>query len=220
MGWSYLQAAVYFQLKSKNKRYIHIINGNNKQQRYESIVNDFYQDIYRYAFWLSKSQHMAEDLVQETFLRAWRSLDSLKNDSSVKAWLFTILNRENVRPYAKYRPELVDIEDQSISDTSDNEPETEMEREILHNAITKLDSNYREPLLLQVIGGFNSKEIAGILDLNSNTVLTRLFRARAKLLHEFAQNTDEINESNGIDKLTAKSEKMSGIPIYNAPAHC
>ncbi len=190
------------------------------KQRYESMVTAFYQDVYRYAFWLAKNQHLAEDLVQETFFRAWRSFDSLRNDKAAKAWLFTILHRENARPYGKYRPELVDIEDQSISDTSDNEPETEMEREILHNAITKLDSNYREPLLLRVIGGFNSKEIAEILDLTSRTVLTRLFRARNKLLQEFTLNTDEINESIGIDKLTAKSEKLSGIPIHNATAHC
>lgn len=188
------------------------------KKRYESMVSAFYQDVYRYAFWLVKNQHLAEDLVQETFFRAWRSFDSLQDEKAAKAWLFTILRRENARPYGKYRPELVDIEDQSIADTIDNEPETEMEREILHNAITKLDSNYREPLLLQVIGGFNCKEIAGILDLNCNTVLTRLCRARSKLLREFDLNTDEINEPNGIGKLTARSEKMSGIPIYNAPA--
>tara|TARA_B100000959_G_scaffold265679_1_gene307371 strand:+ start:158 stop:397 length:240 start_codon:yes stop_codon:yes gene_type:complete len=74
-----------------------VLEGRTKKQRYESLVATLYQDVYRYAFWLCKSQHMAEDLVQETFLRAWRSLESLQNDKVAKAWLFTILRRENAR---------------------------------------------------------------------------------------------------------------------------
>ncbi|NKB33415.1 MAG: sigma-70 family RNA polymerase sigma factor [Pseudomonadales bacterium] len=171
-----------------------VIHGSNKQQRYESLVAALYQDVYRYAFWLCKNKPLAEDLVQETFLRAWRALDSLQNDKAAKAWLFTILRRENARLYERYRPELVDIEGQSIADGGDNEPDTKMDRELLHNAINRLDSDYREPLLLQVIGGFSGKEIAGILDLNNNTVMTRLFRARSKLKQEFGLDTVDIDE--------------------------
>ena len=63
---------------------------------------------------------MAEDLVQETFLRAWRSLESLQNDKAAKAWLFTILRRENARHYERYRPELFDIDGQSIAENDSN----------------------------------------------------------------------------------------------------
>ena len=194
--------------KSKNKRYIHIINGDNKQQRYESIVSALYQDVYRYAYWLSKSQHAAEDLVQETFLRAWRALNSLQNDSSVKAWLFTIVRRENARRFERYQPKLVDIEDESIAISSDDEPETKMDKEILHSAINKLKSNYRDPLLLQIIGGFSSSEIAEILEMKSNTVLTRLHRARTKLLEEFDVATHANKEPNddGPERLPAVRE--------------
>ncbi len=171
-----------------------VIPGSTKQQRYESLVATLYQDVYRYAFWLCKNQPMAEDLVQETFLRAWRSLDSLQNDKAVKAWLFTILRRENARQYERYRPELVDIEGQSVAESGKNEPDARMDRELLHNAINRLDSDYREPLLLQVIGGFSGKEIAEILDLNNNTVMTRLFRARNKLKQEFELDADELED--------------------------
>lgn len=167
-----------------------VIHGITKQQRYESLVATLYQDVYRYAFWLCKSKPLAEDLVQETFLRAWRSLESLQNDKAAKAWLFTILRRENARLYERYRPELVDIEGQAIAEKGENEPDKRMDRELLHNAIDRLDSDYREPLLLQVIGGFSGKEIADILDLNNNTVMTRLFRARSKLKKEFDLDTD------------------------------
>lgn len=171
-----------------------VIKGNNKQQRYESLVAALYQDVFRYAFWLCKSKPLAEDLVQETFLRAWRSLDSLQNDKAAKAWLFTILRRENARLYERYRPELVDVEGQAIAESDTNEPDSRMDRELLHNAINRLESEYREPLLLQVIGGFSGKEIAEILDLNNNTVMTRLFRARSKLKQAFNADDTELDD--------------------------
>lgn len=171
-----------------------VLEGSNKQQRYESLVSELYQDVYRYAYWLCKNQPLAQDLVQETFLRAWRSLDSLQNDKAAKAWLFTILRRENARLYERYRPDLVDIEDQAIAESDSEEPDSKMDRELLHNAINRLESDYREPLLLQVVGGFSGKEIADILDLNNNTVMTRLFRARSKLKQEFGLDSDLEDE--------------------------
>ncbi len=171
-----------------------VIRGNTKQQRYESLVAALYQDVYRYAFWLCKNQPLAEDLVQETFLRAWRSLESLQDDNAAKAWLFTILRRENARLYERYRPDLVDIEDQAIVEKGSEEPDSQMDRKLLHNAINRLDTDYREPLLLQVIGGFSGKEIADMLELNNNTVMTRLFRARSKLKEDFGLSTDDLNE--------------------------
>lgn len=171
-----------------------VLDGTTKRQRYNSLVDNLYQDVYRYAFWLCKNQQLAEDLVQETFLRAWRSFDSLQNDKAAKAWLFTILRRENARLYERYRPELVDIENQVLPDVSDNEPDSKVERQMLYNAINKLDSDYRDPLLLQVIGGFSGKEIAEILDLNNNTVMTRLFRARSKLKQEFIPDNNDLEE--------------------------
>jgi len=172
-----------------------VLHGDTKRQRYESLVDSLYQDVFRYAVWLTRNQPMAEDLVQETFLRAWRSLDSLQNDKAAKAWLFTILRRENARQYERYRPELVDIEGQVVVEAGDQEPDAKMDRQLLLKAIQGLDEDYREPLLLQVIGGFSGKEIAAILDLNNNTVMTRLFRARSKLKQEFGVETDDGDET-------------------------
>ena len=121
------------------------------------------------------------------------------------------MRRENARRYEKYQPKLVDIEDESIAFSSDDEPETKMDREILHKAINKLNDIYRDPLLLQIIGGYSSKEIAGMLEMNSNTVLTRLHRARTKLLQEFDVTTHAINEPNDNDpeRLPAVSDNSA-----------
>lgn len=160
-----------------------IAEAGTKQQRYEALVSEYYNDIFRYAYWLSKSRQLAEDLTQETFMRAWRAFDSLQSAGAAKAWLFTILRRENARLYEKFRPELDDIDDHqsAIPDTRHNEPDQQMEMQLLHKAIATLEPEYREPLILQVIGGFSGEEIATMLNLNNNTVMTRLFRARNKL---------------------------------------
>ncbi|HLT63851.1 MAG TPA: sigma-70 family RNA polymerase sigma factor [Pseudohongiella sp.] len=177
-----------------------------RQERYQALVNSYYQDVYRYAYWLTRNPTVAEDLVQETFLRAWRSFDSLQSSDAAKAWLFTILRRENARMYERYRPELVDIDDVSIEEDDQNEPDQRRKLAELHEAIMKLEKDYRDPLMLQVVGGFSGKEIADILDLNNNTVMTRLFRARSKLRDMLAPEASvDLSEDNADDE-TAGSD--------------
>jgi RNA polymerase sigma-70 factor (ECF subfamily) len=154
-----------------------------RRKRYEALVRDYYHDIYRYACWLTRHKPLAEDLTQETFMRAWRAFDSLQSQDSAKAWLFTILRRENARLYEKQRPELDDIDEHEMAlpDAGHLEPDQQMEAHMLHKAIMSLEPEYRDPLALQVIGGFSGEEIGVLLELNNNTVMTRLFRARNQL---------------------------------------
>jgi RNA polymerase sigma-70 factor (ECF subfamily) len=149
---------------------------DRKQKRYEALVNVFSADLYRYAYWICHDPDIAQDLVQETCLRAWKSLDSLLDDKSAKGWLFTILRRENARRFERKQHPLVDIEDHEIADSSDLNQE--MDSELLLRKISSLSDEYKEPLLLQLIAGFSAEEIGQQLDLNKNTVLTRLFRAK------------------------------------------
>ncbi|WP_406611116.1 sigma-70 family RNA polymerase sigma factor [Agarivorans sp. JK6] len=167
-----------------------------KQKRYEALVQAYNKDVYRYAYWLVKDKHIAEDIVQETFLRAWRSLDSLKDEKAAKAWLITILRRENARRFERKQFNLVDIEDNSVADVNATSTEQQIENEWLRRQIDKLAPEYKEPLLLQVIGGFSGDEIADMLELNKNTVMTRLFRARNQL-KEALDNDQERGQSNG-----------------------
>jgi len=176
---------------------------SDRRKRYEALVDELYQDVFRYGYWLTRNKSIAEDLVQETFLRAWRSFDSLQNEKAAKAWLFTILRRENARLYERYRPELIDIDDVSVADEDTAEPDHKQKQVELHQAIMRLDKDYRDPLLLQVIGGFSGKEIADILDLNNNTVMTRLFRARGKLKNILAPGTEpETADDDLADRIT------------------
>ncbi|PKG58926.1 RNA polymerase subunit sigma [Shewanella sp. Choline-02u-19] len=168
----------------------------SKQRRYDSLVRALHTDIYRYAYWLCGDKHIAEDITQETFLRAWRSLDSLKDEKAAKAWLITILRRENARRFERKQFNYSDVEQEFIEDTFSSSTEDHAEQHLLQRQISKLELEYREPLLLQVIGGFSGEEIAKILDLNRNTVMTRLFRARNQLKDALEQPTIR-GQSNG-----------------------
>nr|WP_136252107.1 sigma-70 family RNA polymerase sigma factor [Ningiella ruwaisensis] len=151
-----------------------------KQKRYEALVKALHADVFRYAVWLIKDRAIAEDVVQETFLRAWKSLDSLQDESAAKSWLITILRRENARRFERKQFDLVDIDDVSVSDpgaSSDGHAENRQ----LRKAIASLSDEYREPIVMQVLMGFNGDEIAKQLNLNKNTVMTRLFRARSQI---------------------------------------
>lgn len=152
-----------------------------KQVRYEALVKALHADLYRYAYWLCHDKHIAEDLVQETFLRAWRALDSLKDEKAAKSWLITILRRENARRFERKRFDMSEYEEATITDVKATSSEQEIENYWLREKIAQMPEEYREPLVLQIIGGFSGDEIATMLSLNKNTVMTRLFRARNQL---------------------------------------
>lgn len=180
----------------KKKRDPSVSLDMDKQRRYEALVRAWHRDLYRYAYWLCQDQHVAEDLVQETCLRAWRSLDKLHDDKAAKAWLITILRRENARRFERKQLDLVDIDDHTVADHAPS-AESHTDQQRLHRLIMKLAPEYREPLILQVMAGFNGDEIAQILALNRNTVMTRLFRARNQLKEQLERQAHTRGSHNG-----------------------
>lgn len=167
----------------------------DKQRKYEALVRAYHRDLFRYAYWLCKDKSIAEDLVQETCLRAWKSLGSLQDEKAAKSWLITILRRENARRFERKQFDLVDIDDHGNDASVSDDPHHQ--HLWLQAQIMKLEIDYREPLFLQVIGGFSGDEIADILDLNKNTVMTRLFRARNQLKEMLDTEEAERGQHNG-----------------------
>lgn len=155
---------------------------NAKQSQFDALVRATHAELFRFGYWLCGNEALAHDLTQETYLRAWRSLDDLRDSKAVKAWLITILRREHARLYERKAPtrfETLDEVDLPIDDWLG--PEQGGEDSLIRRAIMTLDAKYREPLLMQVLGGFSCDEIARELDQSPAAVMTQLFRARQKL---------------------------------------
>ncbi|MDA0706842.1 MAG: sigma-70 family RNA polymerase sigma factor [Proteobacteria bacterium] len=165
--------------------------GQVRRQRFDRIVAVFHQDIYRYAAWLSRDKAIAEDVVQEALLRAWKSLDALREDVATKPWLLTIVRRENARYFQRKRLETVDIDNLTASQSALLSEQPDDDLGDMREAIYALDDDYREPLVLQVLMGYSTSEIAEQMGIQQGAVLTRLHRARAKLREEMQTGAAE-----------------------------
>src|SRR5258706_2289326 len=152
-----------------------------KQSQFDALVRATSSDLYRFGVWLCRNDALAQDLVQETYLRAWRSLDDLRDTQAAKAWLITILRREHARIYERKQVDMENLDDVVIDDRDSQRPDETTEDALIRAAMMRLEPKYREPLLLQVLGGFSCEEIARELKLTSAAVMTQLFRARQEL---------------------------------------
>jgi RNA polymerase sigma-70 factor (ECF subfamily) len=156
--------------------------GEATEAQLARLLESFRPDLLRFAFWLARDRTVAEDIVQETMLRAWRARSELRNSTALRPWLLTIVRRENARLHERKRLPTVDLDEVVANQDmalalNDADPEIAD----LRRAILALPDEYREPIVLQVLGGFSTGEIAKELNLSVPAVLTRLFRARNKL---------------------------------------
>jgi RNA polymerase sigma-70 factor (ECF subfamily) len=157
--------------------------GKDGESAFALLCDSLRPDLFRFAFWLARDRNVAEDVVQEALLRAWRSRESLAETAAAKPWLLTIVRREHARLYERKRHETVPL-DELIEGHSPELPSSEdvdQDTLDLRRAILALEADYREPLVLQVLMGLSTQEIADQLGLTQAAVLSRLFRARQKL---------------------------------------
>jgi RNA polymerase sigma-70 factor (ECF subfamily) len=149
--------------------------------RFQALCQALRPDLLRFAFWLSRDLTLAEDVVQETLLRAWKSRDSLQNEAAAKPWFLTIIRREYARTFERKRPATVDVDDLIAREEPIFAATHEQDLVEIRAALFKLPEEYREPLVLQVLMGYSTAEIAAELGLTTGAVLTRLFRGRKQL---------------------------------------
>ncbi|MEL7537731.1 MAG: sigma-70 family RNA polymerase sigma factor [Pseudomonadota bacterium] len=151
------------------------------KQRFNQLILPLAQDMQRYALSLSRDPELAQDVVQEAMLRAWRKIDGLRDESSVKAWLLTIVRREFVRQVQRRRVQTVDIDRLHGDELTRLAVAEDHGTDELQRAIGKLNKKYRQPLAMQALLGYSAADIAEKLGLRRGAVLTRLFRARQQL---------------------------------------
>ncbi len=177
-------------------------NNGDRTLKFEAMVNAYSKDLYRYGLWLTKDAQISEDIVQETFLRAWKAMDQLKDPKAVKSWLFTIYRRENARRFEKVRPDTSPIDDVNVdqfAQVEDSFAKTEVIA--LRNSLKELPAEYLDPLLLQVLGGYSCDEIGEIMDIKPGAVMTRVFRARKKLRAILEDDDSDIDEQDNIAEI-------------------
>jgi RNA polymerase sigma-70 factor (ECF subfamily) len=168
------------------------------RETFEREAMPFLGSLYNTAYRLARNSEDAEDLVQETFLRAYRSFDQFTPGTNLKAWLFRILRNAFINEYRKKRAAPQEEDFAGIEETFESRidgdrvtsiknPEQEALEgaldEKVQRALDALPPDYRMAVVLADLEGFSYREIADILEVPIGTVMSRLYRGR-KLLEE------------------------------------
>lgn len=150
-----------------------------RDAEFEKIVEEYYEDIYKLVFLLTKNRDDAEDITQETFLKVKRYLKSFEGRSSVKTYLYRIATNEAKRFFKKRETE------KHIKVPKARDGNFESERyERLKSALKRIDKESYEILYLKFFKNMKEKEIAFILNIPEGTVKSRLHKAKEKLRKE------------------------------------
>jgi RNA polymerase sigma-70 factor (ECF subfamily) len=169
--------------------------------------------LYRVALRLTAEPARAEDLVQDTLLKAFRAWGSFQPGTNAKAWLITILRNTFINDYRRRRREPVPVDVETVEpyaiyrDVADTDPEGTFFSQIVDDRVTAaidaLSPDFRDAVLLSDMEGLSYQEVADILAVPVGTVKSRLFRARRLLqraLYEHAVEEGYIAPRNGKDQ--------------------
>ncbi|MDX8046409.1 RNA polymerase sigma factor [Gracilibacillus sp. S3-1-1] len=161
------------------------------------IYDMFYSRVYRDAFFITRDAHLAQDALQETFVKAYKHMDRLEDKERIGAWLSTIATRTAIDLLRKRKGTHEVLSDEVFLQNQDLEEvsldpldivEGNIAKETLRQIMGELKAEYREVLLLHYIHELSIKEIVLLLDLNESTVKTRLYRGRKLIKEELTSN--------------------------------
>jgi RNA polymerase sigma-70 factor, ECF subfamily len=181
--------------------------------QYQEIKDEaisYIDSLYRTALRMTGNPADAEDLVQDTYLRAFRSIGQFKPGTNLRAWLFKIQTNSFINEYRKRvrRPRNTSLDDveeyylynhlvesgvQPAPSISEDEILAQIDDADVFRALDELQENYRQVVLLADVEGFAYREIAEILDIPVGTVMSRLHRARKRLREQLLSRGEEAD---------------------------
>lgn len=182
----------------------------------EGWVREYSREFYRYAYLRLGSHEESEDVVQLTFIKAYRSFNTFRKGSNEKAWLYTILTnnlRDHLRKDASRPPEMGLDEDEELEnllvdhrDTPDVVLAKKMDHDRLARGIANLPDHFAAPLLMREVSDLSYKQISDMLKVPIGTVMSRLSRARKALYDLMTDSGQDEPKERDKDKLKKGGE--------------
>ena len=186
----------------------------SEQVQFTADAMQYAPQLFSTALRMTRNRSDAEDLVQETYIKGWRSFHTFQEGTNLRAWLFrimtnTYINKYNAQKRKGTEVELDDVEelflykrlgsiDQSqLSSSAEDQMLELFTDDEVKNALEELPEDFRIPVLLSDVDGFSYKEISEMLEIPIGTVMSRLHRGRKamqKMLYEYARDRGLIVE--------------------------
>lgn len=163
------------------------------QRQFEECVERCADSLFRVAYRLIGNRTLASELVQETYLSAWKSIGSLKDPDRIRAWMFSILRNQYTKLLHKEKRHVPTSE--HLSDVSKTESTNDDAVDRVQAALAMLDEKHKLPVLLVSLEGMTVEEAANVLDTPRGTVLSRLHRGRQKLKEILSRDQAQANPS-------------------------
>ena len=168
---------------------------DTKVRNFELTVWPHMRAAHNFARWLVRNNHDAEDIVQESFLKAYKALDTFRGGDA-RAWMLSIVRNTAMNFLRARKPDITVDRSAQERELEDHAPDPESglleqsRREQVRGAIARLAPEFREAIVLREIEGMSYKEIASVLDIPIGTVMSRLSRARNLLLVELSASKE------------------------------
>lgn len=182
---------------------------NKKTEIFDKEFMPHINSMYNFAFRLTFDEDDTKDLVQDTYLKAYRFIDSFQEGTNAKAWLFRILKNSFINDYRKRKKEPAKVDYQDVetyynSEDVDRQITPDLRVEALRdmmgdeisNALNALDVDFRTVIILCDLEGFKYDEMAKILDIPIGTVRSRLHRARNLLKEKLSEYAKKMGYKN------------------------
>jgi RNA polymerase sigma-70 factor (ECF subfamily) len=159
---------------------------------FESLVRDYQADLWRFAYHLTRDRALAEDVTQESFLRAYRAIASYRGQAKFSSWLLRIARNCAIDAYRKTRREtpVADPDDLRAGPAEARASGSSEDRMRIDEALRRLPMSLREPFVVIEVLGFTYREASAILGTRIGTVKSRMHRARSLLIRELSE--DEV----------------------------
>lgn len=178
--------------KTAEMRLIHEAQQGDRQA-FATLVETYWERLYRWLYHLTHHRQAAEDLVQETLLKSFAALHSFRPGSNFKAWLFRIAYNGFVNQW-RALDRVRQPFPQQLADREENPLDQVLTREalqLLTRAVGRLPDDYRAAFLLRAEEGLSFREIAGVIGVTEETARWRVFKARQKLMNVLAPQLDQ-----------------------------
>lgn len=185
-----------------------------RRELYDRLVNEHAAELYRFAVRLCGRRDVAEDLLQETFYEAWKSITSLRDPSRSRAWIYQILRHcysHWRRKTSSRSQETVSLQDWDASPAEILEWGSPSlgEEEMLQKALERLHESYRETFLMVYLAGFTCQEAAQVLKIPLGTVLSRIHRARMFLRQFLKSSFPQADTAKDRSRISTKKSAES-----------